>query len=61
MYLFGTKVHHMYEVANYSKHIFNSVVYMTKAKKFVYNIHDEIWEIISIDELLPFYDFIAVN
>lgn len=60
LYLFGTKLHHAYEVANFSKHVLNSIVYLSKPHKYVYNIQDEIWEIVSVDELLPFYDFVAV-
>ena len=60
LYLFGTKIHHVYEVCSFGKQIVRSVIYFSKPKKLVYNIQDEIWELISNEEHLPFYDYIVL-
>ena len=60
LYLFGTKIHHVYEVCLFGKQVVYSIIHFSKQKKLVYNIQSEIWEIISNDEHLPFYDFVAI-
>ena len=61
LYLFGTHLHHMYNVAEFSKSVYTSSRHIFTPNKVIYTIQDEIWEIVTHEETLPFHDYICVN
>ena len=60
LYLFGTNVHHIYNAAEFGNFVYKTTQSFMTPKKVVYIIEDEIWEVITKDEVLPFFDFVSV-
>ena len=58
LYLLGTKAHEMYNMVSFGKLIYKKVCHKQQT---IYNIQDEIWEIIDQDEFYIFNEFICVT
>lgn len=61
LYFVTSKIYHVYDVAMFSKHIFDSAVFYSSSKPCIYNIEEEIWEILDNNESEIFQDFICVS